>query len=52
MLKPGTKVKMTKGYKDIIGVIIEKLESQFEFYLIILDNGIQIIAGPSAFTIE
>jgi len=43
---------MTKGYRDIPGRIIEKLESRLEFYLIRLDNGIQIIAGPSAFVIE
>lgn len=43
---------MTKGYRDIPGRIVEKLESQLEFYVIKLDNGIQIVAGPSAFVIE
>jgi len=43
---------MTKGYRDIPGWIVEKLKSQFEFYIIKLDNGIQIVAGPSAFVIE
>lgn len=52
MLKSGAKVKMTKGYKDILGTIVESLESQYEFYIIQLDTGIHIIAGPSAFIIE
>ena len=43
---------MTKGYKNVKGVIVEILESRLEFYVIKLDNGIQIIAGPSAFVIE
>lgn len=49
MHKPGTRIQMTKGYKGVNGVITEKTDSKFEFYIIKLDNGIQIIAGPSAF---
>ncbi len=49
MHKPGTRIQMAKGYKGVNGVITEKTDSKFEFYIIKLDNGIQIIAGPSAF---
>ncbi|UCB48127.1 MAG: hypothetical protein JSW56_13370 [Deltaproteobacteria bacterium] len=52
MLEPGTKIVMTKGYKGVKGVIAEKTESRFEFYIIKLDNGIHIVAGPSAFISE
>ena len=52
MVKPGTRIRMTKGYKGISGIVIEKTESQFDFYMIQLDNGIHIIVGPSAFTVE
>lgn len=52
MLKPGTKVEMTKGYRGVKGVITEMTDSSYEFYLVKLDNGINIVAGPSAFTIE
>lgn len=45
----GTSVVMTKGYQGVRGVITEKPESRFEFYVIRLDNGIHLIAGPSAF---
>ena len=44
-----TRIKMTKGYKGVKGVVIEKTDSQFEFYIVRLDNGINIIVGPSAF---
>ena len=49
MLEPGTRIEMTKGYKGVRGVIVERTDSLFEFYVIGLDNGINIIAGPSAF---
>lgn len=49
MLDPGTVVVMTKGYRGVRGVITEKAESSFEFYVIRLDNDIHIVAGPSAF---
>lgn len=52
MHKPGTRVKMTKGYRGVEGVIVELTEASYEFYLIRLDNGINIIAGPSAFMVE
>jgi hypothetical protein len=49
MFTPGTLVKMTKGYREIEGVVTEKTESRFELYILKLDNGLNLIAGPSAF---
>ncbi|MFO7785317.1 MAG: hypothetical protein ACQET7_00295 [Thermodesulfobacteriota bacterium] len=47
-----TSVVMTKGYRGVRGVITEKPESPFEFYVVHLENGIRIVAGPSAFEVE
>ncbi|MFH1124072.1 MAG: hypothetical protein V1758_10500 [Pseudomonadota bacterium] len=47
----GTRIRMTKGYRGIEGVITEKTNSKFEFYIIALDNCINLVAGPSAFEI-
>ena len=52
MHKPWTKIQMTKGYMGVKGVIAEKTDSKFEFYIIKLVNGIQIVAGPSAFVTD
>jgi hypothetical protein len=52
MLEPGTKIVMTKGYKGVKGMIAERTDSRFEFYIIKLDNGIHIVVGPSAFVRE
>ncbi len=52
MLKTGTKIVMTKGYKGVKGVITDRTDSRFEFYIIKLDNGINIVVGPSAFIKE
>ena len=49
MITPGTIIKMTKGYKGIEGVVTERTESRFELYVLKLDNGLHLIAGPSAF---
>ncbi|MBW1860826.1 MAG: hypothetical protein JRJ02_00430 [Deltaproteobacteria bacterium] len=49
MPKPGTEIKMTKGYIGVKGVVIEKTGSRFELYIVKLDNGINVIVGPSAF---
>jgi len=51
MLEPGTKIEMTKGYKGVKGVIAETMDSRFEFYVVILDNGIHIVVGPTAFMV-
>ena len=47
----GTRIRMTKGYRGIEGIITEKTNSNFEFYIIALDNRINLVAGPSAFEI-
>lgn len=52
MLKIGTRVELTKGYKGVEGVIKETTDSQYEFYVVALDNGINIIVGPSAFIVK
>jgi hypothetical protein len=52
MLAPGTKVVMTKGYKDTKGVISRSTDSKFELYVITLATGMKVVAGPSAFTVE
>ena len=49
MIEPGTRIEMIKGYKGVEGKITEKTDSPYEFYVVSLDNGINIIVGPSAF---
>jgi hypothetical protein len=51
MLEPGTKVEMTKGYRGVRGTVVEGTASEFEFYVIRLENGIHLVAGPSAFVV-
>ena len=52
MLEPGTAIEMTKGYKGVKGVVLERTESEFEFYVLKLKNGIHLVAGPSAFVVQ
>ena len=52
MLETGTRVEMTKGYKGVKGVITETTDSPYEFYVVRLDNEINIVVGPSAFIVE
>ena len=40
---------MTKGYRGVRGTILERTGSRFAFYVIRLENGIHLVAGPSAF---
>ena len=49
MFNPGTLIKMTKGYKETEGVVTERTESRFELYILNLNNGLNVVAGPSAF---
>jgi hypothetical protein len=49
MYETGTSVLMTKGYRGVRGIIMDRPDSPFEFYLIRLENGIHLVAGPSAF---
>ena len=52
MLKTGSEIALIKGYRGEKGVITGKTRSRFEFYIVKLDNGINIIVGPSAFTAD
>jgi hypothetical protein len=51
MLQPGTVIEMSKGYRGVKGEILERTESQFEFYVLKLENGIHLVAGPTAFQV-
>lgn len=51
MYKEGTRVRMTKGYKGSMGVVIGRSESPFGFYIVELENRIRIVAGTSAFKV-
>ena len=51
MLTAGTRVRMTKGYRGAEGTIVLKTDSKFELYIISLDIGLRIVAGPSAFVL-
>jgi len=50
MFTSETLLKMTKGYRGTEGVVIERTESRFELYILKLNNGLNLVAGPSAFT--
>ena len=52
MLAKGTKVEMTKGYRGVKGTIEGITDSLYEFYVITLDNGINIVGGPASFVVE
>jgi len=49
VLTEGTRVKMTKGYRGAEGKIVLITDSKFQIYVISLDTGLRIAAGPSAF---
>jgi hypothetical protein len=51
MLLPDTSIEMTKGYRGVKGVIVARVKSRFEFYVLRLENGIHLVAGPSAFVL-
>ena len=51
MLAPGTRILMTKGYRGVEGVILEKTDSPFEFYVVQLKNDIHIVVGATAFVL-
>ena len=52
MLTKGTRIRMTKGYRGAEGTIVLKTDSEFELYIISLDSGLRIVAGPSAFVLS
>jgi hypothetical protein len=43
---------MTKGYRGAEGTIVLRTDSKLELYVISLDNGLRIVAGPSAFILS
>jgi len=49
---PKTQITMTKGYRDARGTILARTDSKYEFFIIELDNGISLVAGPSAFVAD
>jgi len=49
MFREGTRVRMTKGYRGVEGTIVLKTDSKLELYVIALDSGLKIVAGPTAF---
>lgn len=49
MLPPGTPIEMTKGYKGVKGLVLERTGSRFELYVLRLENGLHLVAGPTAF---
>ena len=49
MFKAGTSIEMTRCYNGTKGIVIDKTQSRFELYTLKLDNGVNLIAGPSAF---
>ncbi len=49
MFRTGMPIEMTKGYKGIRGIIQEITDSEHELYVLKLDNGIHLVAGPQAF---
>ena len=51
MLKNGTLIEMTKGYRGTKGLIVERTLSPYEFYTLKLENGMHLVAGPSAFNV-
>lgn len=51
MLTEGTRVQMTKGYRGSEGTIVLKTDSKLELYVISLDRGLRVVAGPSAFVL-
>jgi len=49
MFESGATVRMTKGYRGLRGEILEKTESSYDLYVVELENGIRLVAGPNAF---
>mgnify|MGYP000342016315 CR=1 FL=1 len=52
MVAEGTRVRMTKGYRGAEGTIVFRTDSTLELYVILLDNGLRIVAGPSAYVLS
>jgi hypothetical protein len=52
MPDPETRIEMTKGYRGVRGTILARTDSMYTFFIIELDNGIRLVAGPSAFLVD
>ena len=52
MLNTNTPVVMTKGYKGEKGKIMDVTDSPFGLYIVLLEKGLRIVAGVSAFSVE
>jgi hypothetical protein len=51
-IKAGSEVTMTKGYRGTTGVVAYPTDSRFNLYVIVLNTGMKIVAGPSAFAVK
>ena len=51
MLQPGTAIEMTKGHKGVKGEILERTQSQVDFFVLKLENRIHLVAGSTAFEV-
>lgn len=49
MFDTGTPIEMTKGYRGVKGIILDRTDSEYDIYVLKLDNGIHLVAGPQAF---
>ena len=49
MPEPGIKIEMTKGYRGVKGEIIAATGSEYELYVVRLENSVHLVAGTSAF---
>jgi hypothetical protein len=43
---------MTRGYRGTTGVVAYPTDSRFNLYVIVLNTGMKIVAGPSAFAVK
>ena len=51
MPQPGTAIEMAKGYRRVKAEILERTQSQFDFFVLKLENRIHLVAGPMAFEV-
>lgn len=51
MLQPGTAIEMTTGYRGVKAEILERTQSRFDFFVLMLENRIHLVAGSMAFEV-
>ena len=51
MLQPGTAIEMTTGHRGVKGEILERTQSQFDYFVLKLENRVHLVAGPTAFEV-